>query len=400
MIEKPYIKVAVCLPVMHLYTYGMPDHLKAACCPGMRVLVPFGKRRVTGYIISGQEKCGKFSVKNILDVLDEHPMFPESEIAFFQWISNYYIHPPGEVIKAALPAGLDRHDVSCVFVTQLAREKLRDQSLGPGELGVIDLVAGHEPCSLKYLRQKSGIPGINALVRKMESKGLISISSVMKKGGPVVKKEKFIVLCNGNKNTLRMSKKRVKLLGIVREKGEISLTALKACIPTAPALIKPLEKAGLVKIVLRRVFRDPFGDPVEPDTAPELTPEQKEAVCRIHKESGRGFVPFLLFGVTGSGKTEVYMRLVKDAVDQGKTALVLVPEISLISRTERRFRARFGNRIAVIHSALTKGQLYDQWRQIALGRAGIVIGARSAVFASMSSGVITCPLAITVSPAA
>ena len=383
MIEEPYIKVAVCLPVMHWYTYAVPDHLRAACCPGMRVLVPFGKRRVTGYIVSGQKHCGKFAVKNILDILDDYPMFPESEIPFFQWIADYYIHPPGDVIKAALPAGLDTHDVSCVFVTESGRKKIQDQGLGPGEAQVIELAAEREPCSLKYLRQKSGIPGINALVRKMESKGLIRISSVMKKGGPVVKKEKFILPGTGNETGLRMSKKRTKLLSIVQEKKEISLTALKTYLPTAPALVKPLEKAGLVKIVLRRVFRDPFGDPVEPDIAPELTQEQKEAVAQVQNEAGRGFVPFLLFGVTGSGKTEVYMRLVKDAVDSGKTALVLVPEISLISQTERRFRARFGNRVAVIHSGLTKGQLYDQWRQIALGRAAIVIGARSALFAPL-----------------
>jgi len=367
MTQTPYISVAVSLPVINSYTYKVPDHLKACWSPGMRVLVPFKNRRVTGYIISGQETCKGFKAKKILDILDDHPLFPESEISFFKWIAGYYIHPLGEVIKAALPSGLDRHDVSSVFA--------------PGEEQVIDFILQRRACTLKQLKKNSKNTTINALIRRMEKEDLIIVSAVLKKDGATVKKEKFILQSDEPKTIIRMSKKREKLLLLVKEAKEISLTGLKVHIPTAPALIKPLAEAGYIQIVQRQVFRDPLGEPVEPDTPPTLTIEQEAVVNKVQENLNRGFKPYLLSGITGSGKTEVYMRLVWDVIEKGKSAIVLVPEISLISQTERRFRARFGEKIAVIHSALTKGELLDQWRKIALKKVKIVIGARSAVFA-------------------
>ena len=389
MIKTPYITIAVTLPVMQSYTYEIPEHLKDACLPGMRVLVPFGRRRVTGYILSGQKECKGFKAKKIIDILDDYPLFPESEISFFKWISNYYIYPLGDVIKTALPSGFDHHDVSSVFVTKRGQDCLKNGQLIPGEEQVIEFVLKRRSCTLKQLKQNSQNRTINALVRRMEKKDLIIVSAVLKKDGAKVKKEKFILYEDVPKITIRMSKKRKQLLSIVKKKTEISLTGLRAYIPTAPSLITPLEKAGYIKIIQRNVFRDPLGEPVEPDTAPELTLEQQTVVTTVQDSLSCGFKPYLLSGVTGSGKTEVYMRLVEDVVEKGKTAIVLVPEISLISQTERRFRARFGEKIAVIHSSLTKGELLDQWRKISLKKVNIVIGARSAVFAPFENiGVI------------
>jgi len=347
----------------------------------MRVLVPFGNRRVTGYILSRQAHCEGFTAKKILDVLDDHPLFPEPEILFFKWISDYYIHPLGDVIKAALPSGLDHHDISCVFVTSKGRDCLNKGRLTPGQAQVTEFVSNRPSCTLKQVLANSENAGINALIRRMEKQDLITVSAVLKKDGAKVKKEKFILQGDEPKTMIPLSKKRKKLLLLVKAAKEISLTGLKVHIPTAPALIKPLAQAGYIKVIERQVFRDPLGDPVEPDTPPELTWEQEAAVKRVQENLTRGFSPYLLSGVTGSGKTEVYMRLVKEVTEKGKSVIVLVPEISLISQTERRFRARFGEKIAVIHSSLTKGERIDQWRKIALKKVSIVIGARSAVFA-------------------
>ncbi|WP_413871167.1 DEAD/DEAH box helicase family protein, partial [Desulfobacula sp.] len=349
----PYISVAVSLPVMKSYTYKVPDHLQEFCSPGVRVLVPFGKRRVTGYILAGQESCEGFTAKKILDVLDDHPLFPESEILFFKWISDYYIYPLGDVIKAALPSGFDRHDVSFVSVTQKGRARLDAEGLTPGEKQVLDYILPKESCSLKQLKKNCQNTTINALIRRMEKEDLIWVSSVLKKDGAKIKKEKFITPGDEPTTVIRMSKKREKILALVKEKQEISLTGLKVIIPTAPALIKPLALAGYIKIIQRQVFRDPLGDPVEPDTPPKLTCEQEAAVKQVESKFNLGFCSYLLSGITGSGKTEVYMRLVWDVIEKGKQAIVLVPEISLISQTERRFRARFGDKTAVIHSSLS-----------------------------------------------
>ncbi|MFH2059135.1 MAG: primosomal protein N' [Pseudomonadota bacterium] len=388
MISTPFIKVAVLLPVLQTYTYKIPEHLAQLCSPGMRVLVPFGRRRVTGFILSGQKTCEKFVAKNILDILDDYPLFPESCIPFFKWISDYYIHPLGDVIKAALPSALDRHDVAYVFATAVGQENLAQKVLSPGEEQVLEFVLKKQSCSLKQLLKHSDNKMINALIRQMEKNDLIIVSSVLKKDGAKIKLEKFIRPGKGSQPLIHMSKKREMILAIVKTKKEISLTGLRAIIPTASTLIKPMAEAGYLEIIHRQVFRDPLGDPVEPDHAPELTKEQMAAINRVEAGEG-GFKPYLLSGITGSGKTEVYMRLVKDVVDLGKTAIVLVPEISLISQTERRFRARFGDKIAVIHSSLSQGELLDQWRKIALKKVSIVIGARSAIFAPFENiGVI------------
>ena len=379
--HRSYIKVAVTLPVFQEFTYQVPEHLESLWTPGMRVLVPFGRRRVTGYIVSGAEKPSDFKTKYIHDLLDENAMFPESEIEFFKWISDYYLFPFGEVIKAALPAGLEQRDMACVFITEKGKKQYHDGQLNQEENRLIGYVDSKKQCTLKQLKKSFEPSNIHALTGRMEKKNLINITAVLKKNGPGMKLEKYIQLGQHIDQQLVMSKKRMKILEIVRNHQEISLSGLKEDVPTAATLIKPLAKAGYIDITQRQVFRDPLGDPVEPDSPPQLTDEQQTVLDNVAARSEQGFNAYLLFGVTGSGKTEVYMRLVQSALDRGQNAIVLVPEISLISQTERRFRARFGEKIAVIHSSLTRGELIDQWRKIALNKVQIVIGARSAVFA-------------------
>jgi len=390
MIQTDYIDVSVTLPLDITFVYKVPDHLREQCAIGMRVLVPFGRRRVTGYILGEQASCGPYKAKNILDVLDDHPLFPVNEVSFFKWVAQYYIHPLGEVIKTALPAGLDRQDVSCVFVTPAGMIAFSTGDLAPGEVGVIQFLKEKEGCTLKQLIKSSSNPSIAALVRKMEKNDLLTVSAVLKREIANIKREKFIQdLGKVPPDTIRLSLKRQQILSIVRERQEVSLTSLKSHVPTAARLIGPLAELGYIAIVQRQVFRDPLGDPVEPDTPPILTEEQAILIETVRENRPKGFIPYLLTGVTGSGKTEVYMRLTADAVESGQTAIVLVPEIALISQTERRFRARFGEKIAVIHSMLTHGERLDQWRKLALGKVSIVIGARSAIFSPVENiGVI------------
>lgn len=389
MISKAYINVAVTLPIMKTYTYSLPDHLKDGCSIGTRVLVLFGKRRVTAYVVSFQEHCEGFVAKPVLEIMDAHPLFPAHELSFFQWISEYYIHPLGEVIKAALPSGLDRHDISYVFLTDKGKEQFLKKELPPQKEKIIAYLYERNLCTLKQISTLTPKKTTSSLIRSMEKENLISVSAILRKDGSKVKMEKYLQINGVPDKMIKMSKKRTRILSMLKDKKEVSLSALKQKIPTAPRLVKPLADAGYIKILKRQVFRDPLGDPVEPDTPPALTQDQKKVVAKVLAKSGQGFCPFLLSGVTGSGKTEVYMRLVHDAVGRQKTAIALVPEISLISQTERRFRARFGEKIAVIHSALTNAERLDQWRKIMLKKVDIVIGARSAIFAPLENiGVI------------
>jgi len=382
--QWPYMDVAVTLPVNQSFVYAVPDFLADSCMPGMRVLVPFGRRRVTGYILAGRQDSGGYTAKKILDVLDDLPLFPENAIAFFKWVSHYYIHPLGDTIKAALPAGLDRRDVACLFATQEGKQARDTGSLTPTEAQIIAMADKKQGVGRKQVIQAVNTVSVRSVIRNMETRGLVSVFAVLKKEAASVRREKFISPGPVQPDPGRkLSQKRLQILSIVAQKKEISLSALKSRVPTAPRLLSFLEADNLVTITRRRVFRDPLGDPVEPDTPPELTSEQAQVVNTVLTNREKGFVPYLLSGVTSSGKTEVYMRLAADAVARGRSAIVLVPEIALISQTERRFRARFGEKIAVIHSMLTHGERLDQWRRIVTGRVSIVIGARSAVFAPL-----------------
>jgi primosomal protein N' (replication factor Y) (superfamily II helicase) len=375
------ISVAVPLPVTQSYTYEVPDRFMESCCPGMRVLVPFGKRRITGYVISMQDSCEDIKIKPILNIPDDQPLFPESEIPFFKWIADYYIYPLGEVIRSALPAGLESKDISCLFLSQQAKEAFQTGSLTPEEQELAGFIEKKPACTLKYLIKKSSNPNIRSLVRRMEKQDMISVSCVLKKDSSSIKTEKYISFKKNPDPAMHISKKRRAILQLLKENKELSLTVLRNHVPTAPSLVKAMEKQGLVQIISRQVFRDPLGDPVDPDVPPKLTPEQKTVVEQVKSKTDKGFWVYLLTGVTGSGKTEVYMRLIRDVIEKKQTAIVLVPEIALISQTERRFRARFGERIAVIHSSLTQGERLDQWRKIYMNKVDIVIGARSAIFA-------------------
>jgi primosomal protein N' (replication factor Y) len=173
----------------------------------------------------------------------------------------------------------------------------------------------------------------------------------------------------------------MKIIRVLETEGEISVKNLKKIVPSAPRIIKSLENTGDVVIYEKRLYRDPFGEPIPFEPAPILTEEQKKVVESAVSALGKGFSTFLLTGVTGSGKTEVYLHLAAEAIQREYPVLILVPEIALMSQMERRFRARFGECIAVLHSGLSTGERYDQWMRILRKEAVIAIGARSAIFA-------------------
>ncbi|MBF0200193.1 MAG: primosomal protein N' [Desulfamplus sp.] len=465
-----FAEVAVAVPVHHTFTYKIPDHLMERVFPGMRVLVPLGRQRVTGYVVAKKHDCGEYQARMILDILDDLPLFPPSMIPFFRWIAGYYIHPMGEVIRAALPFGLNSRDVRMLSPTRAGIEACDRTPLTPPEIKIMMLLKEKGTVAAKTITSARGGIGSHALIKKMESRGLVTISSRLKKDLTRIKTEPFVSLgamfldrpldiqpvnsdidppdsmnginlhdrrpatpdhgnnvfiskvkrtdgpgsvdslnkqnfseiiyspervdavkymdpvkCLEENSTVKLSAKRREILSIIFLRGEMSMSGLKKEIPTAPRLVKLMVEDGYLRTREKQIFRDPLGDTVDPDTPPSLTREQEEVVKKVQDSLDGGFRRYLLSGVTGSGKTEVYMRLVAEAALKGMGAIVLVPEISLISQTERRFRARFGNTIAVLHSGLSQGEILDQWHLIASGRLSIVIGARSAIFAPVNN---------------
>ena len=378
--DTGYIEVAVAVPVFQTFTYCAPESLRELVDIGKRVLIPFGRRRITGYVLGSSRDFDHKEVKSVLDVLDEQPLFPSAMVPFFRWISDYYKYPLGEVVKNALPGGLNIRDYVLVSLTTEGQAALDRGGLNPISQKILDLVRSG-PCREKELYKKidRNIPG--ALLYSLEKQGLISRKWELSKARTRARRERYVRLADNRPDAGQLSRPRAKIVEALTASGEISVKHLKAIVPTAAALIKPLEKTGYVKIHSKRVYRDPFGESIQPDSAPVLNREQADAVARICGYFTKGYKAFLLRGVTGSGKTEVYMQVADAVLKSGRCVLVLVPEIALITQMERRFRARFGDCVGVLHSALSAGERYDQWTRILHGEATVVIGARSAIFA-------------------
>ncbi len=376
------IEVAVALPVYDTYAYSVPEHLFSLVSPGKRVLVPFGRRRVTGYILGGYHKNDRKDIKQILDIMDEEPLFFSCMIPFFRWTADYYLHPIGDVIKCALPGGLNIYDFAVIAITEKGEKTLLKSSATPLESEILSVLQTG-PCGFKALRKKlhKSIP--NALMYAMQRRGLIEQKKELKKNVVKQKVERYVSLGDLTISSDTLSGNAKKITEIVKDRGEVSVKALKALIPSASKLVNRLRSSGYLSIIDKRIYRDPFGEPIESDIPRRLTPEQTRVVSKVMASLGREFCTCLLTGVTGSGKTEVYMHLTETVINSGYSVLVLVPEIALISQMERRFRARFGDRIAILHSGLTSGERYDQWLRIVRREVAVVIRARSAVFAPL-----------------
>ncbi|HBA87384.1 MAG TPA: primosomal protein N' [Geobacter sp.] len=324
------VEVAIPLPLEGSFHYVMPAHLSPLSLPGKRVLVPFGRRKVTGYLLGDAEPAAG-ELREILDILDEEPLFTPAELEFYRWIAGYYLHPLGEVIKMALPAGIN-------VVSRYRCETAED-----------------------------GTPVLREFLA----------------GGKRVRTERIFAPVDGAEG--RPRGKGLEILEYLREIGECSAAELRKRFGNCAPQLQRLVALDCARFTEREVYRDPFrAQSYEHDAPLALNQSQAAAFERLKEALSCGvFSPFLLHGVTGSGKTEVYLQTISEALRAGRSALVLVPEIALTPQLVGRFKRRFDCGIAVLHSGLSDGERYDEWRRIRRGEASIVIGARSALFAPL-----------------
>ena len=379
--ESQMIEVAVALPLHGTYTYSVPALLKAHVVVGKRVLVPFGRRQISGYVLgpaAGYE--GNYQIKDISDILDPEPLFPESMVPFFRWVADYYIHPLGEVIRTALPGGLNVTQQAVYRLSEAGGRALSSAVLDSTDRTLLTRLS-QGPCSLKQLQRVSSVKSTRAKVNTLVAQGWVvrDISLTSDRTRP--KTERFFSASGTPEMWPGLSKQRKRLAALLNTQGAMSLAQIKAHIPSAGHLVRTMVRDGQLEVRECPVYRDPLGEPISPDRPPRMTDEQRQAVETMSASLGVAFDTYLLSGVTGSGKTEVYLQMAARALDKESRVLVLVPEIALVSQIERAFRARFGDRVALLHSGLSNGERFDQWRRISRAEASIAIGARSAVFA-------------------
>ena len=317
-----YVEAALPVPLRRVFTYRVPAAMRASIKLGARLMLPFGRRNLTGYAVGLHVELPPgveidiSKIKDIIELLDDEPLITPEILKLTQWTADYYASFWGEMLKASLPAGIN---------TEKVRPKRRK---------AVRLVSVADGCEKPLSEQQQQIIGL--------------------------------LTANG---------------------GEMLFTDVLERANVGASPLNTLAKRGIVEIYVQDVMRDPLAGVNLPDRDDfTLTGEQQESLDAVTSALTDGkFRAFLLHGVTGSGKTEVYIRAMRFALDAGRSAMMLVPEIALTPLFSRRLRAVFGSDVAILHSNLSPGERYDEWRRIRRGDARIAIGTRSAVFAPLEN---------------
>lgn len=318
-----FVEAALPVPLRRVFTYRLPEEFRPKIKLGARLKLPFGKRTMTGYAVGLYDEIpagveiDESKLKDVIELLDEEPLLTPEILRLTQWTADYYATFWGEMLKSALPAGLN---------TEKVRTKRR-----------------------KAVRLTSDFIDDDPRPLSVPQSAIIEL--------------------------------------LVANDGEMMFADILERSGKTASVINTLAKRGVIEVFVADVRRDPLAGVKLPEIVDfQLTDEQRFALDKITEALGTGkFASFLLHGVTGSGKTEVYIRAMKATLDAGLSALMLVPEIALTPLFARRLRAVFGPDVAILHSSLSPGERFDEWLRIRRGDARMVIGTRSAVFAPLEN---------------
>lgn len=360
--------------------YAPPDGV-AHVEPGTRVLVSVGSRRMMGVVESVlTDTPHRARLKAALAVLDPEPVLDRALLRLVRWMGEYYLAPLGDAITTALPGSLR---IETERQAVLAEPPTAVEGTGV-EREILTCLHQNGAQSVAGLERRFGDAGRRALAR-LRRRQIIRVVERLRREVAPTRHARWYEAVAGAEPALGRRPALRQIFEYLRDHPLRRATAveLRASFPAAAAKLKALMAAGLVRCREEEQYRTVLPPVVHPDRPVTLTAPQSAAVAAITEAMTTGFGPFLLWGVTGSGKTEVYLRAMAAVLAAQRTALILVPEISLTHQLVDRVRARFGDRVAVLHSQLSTGERWDEWRRIARGEAPIVIGARSAIFAPL-----------------
>ena len=386
---KYYAQVAVDVPIFTALTYAVPEHLERVIAPGQLVQVPFRNRAKTGLLMAVVEELEDEAlatkVREVLDVVDPEPLMSAAGLDFLIFVADYYMSPIGEVVKLALPSSVRLEGIKCYKRCEAPRPN--PDGLEEDLRQALDFISEGEGRSLEEIKKR--FPRLTYLrLGALEELGHV-VASYREERKVKVALERHYRVVHPRQDVARVGTKQQEILDLFESPGEeLSLTEIKQRLKTQSSpysSLKGLVERDILSLEEREFYRDPFAsEPVPERQEFELTAAQQRAVDAIgewrERDAYRGFV---LHGVTGSGKTEVYARVIRETLEAGKRGLILLPEIALTPQFVAVFRSHFGDRIAVLHSGLTRAEKFDQWRRIKREEVEIVIGARSAIFAPL-----------------
>ncbi|HEY3055287.1 MAG TPA: primosomal protein N' [Thermoanaerobaculia bacterium] len=371
-----YAEIAVPVAVHGTFTYTIPDPLRDSVRLGSRVEVEIGSKLTTGFVVGFNDTSETAKLKPVRSVLDEDepPLLPDI-IQLCRWAAEYYLAPLGEMLRVALPANMGargRREAALVASQEMIDAALDAQQVLESDLEIITELR-KRPLLLREMDAS------RTTIERLRDAGVIVVRDRLQdaKG---VRYDRFALL--EAEPGLLTEKQQAAVERLRRRGGELSIRALEHE-GVSTAVLSALVKKGIVRIERRprRHTLDAFLAGLDPAQVCELvySHQQREAIAAIRSAVGT-FAPFLLEGVTGSGKTEVYIEAMREVVKRGEQALLLVPEISLTPVFAARLRERFGERIAILHSNLSASERYDQWWRARRGEVDVAIGPRSALF--------------------
>lgn len=411
-----FAEIALPAHVTGTFTYRIPAGMVDSIAIGARVIVSFGRTQSTAYVtgVTSEPPNSEFEIKEILELLDHDAVVVPEVLELTRWVSDYYAAPWGEVLKAALPSGMNatinRHisitPTGLELINSLAAARLskihgrilqraaealahNDASSAAGAFRVTP--SGVSSTDQREFEKEFGEAAAKRAVAQLTADGLLATHFIADEPAAKPKQQRMIRLASRpnveeTETKPRPAQTRV-LVELEANGGELPLADLLTVAKTGTSTIKALENRGLVEAIWGEVRRDPLAG--RANTATDeftLSPEQADALTAIEQPLlEKKYQTFLLHGVTGSGKTEVYLRAMRRALELGKTAMMLVPEIALTPVFSRRLRSRFGDEVAIFHSSLSIGERFDEWNRLRRGEARVVIGTRSAVFAPVAN---------------
>jgi len=395
-----YCNVALPVPLRSLFTYSIPDHLRESIRPGTRVQVPFRKKSLIGVVIDLPTTAPQDTkIRDITKSIDHTPALTPKLIELGQWIANYYLAPVGEVFRAMLPPPTEIRTQRLIAITSAGRDAAA--SLSGGELThglsrnesdfLANLSAKKEPVPYSAAAKFKIDPTV---IDRLRKQNLIEIRESLLGRKP--KTQRVVAWKSQRSDNAQaeppapLDEKAARVRDQLIERGPLPLPHVLKLAGVSRAIIDRMLRSNLLESWEERI--DPTDDPFDSGyeaPAHELNADQESAFTAIKTRFELGeFGVLLLHGVTGSGKTEVYMRAVQETLARGKTAIVLVPEIALTLWVGRQCRAWFGARfegVAVLHSALSDVERAREWWRVRNGEARVVVGTRSAVFAPLEN---------------
>ena len=393
-----FAEIVFPLPFRNSFTYSIPKEFQKDVSIGIRAVVPFGKRTLTGFIINvSNTTIVQEVIKPIYDILDDKPIFTDNSLKFYKWISEYYLSSFGEALKLGVPYGTDIESKRKLIVDNQIVEKLfqKEKDNKTIRSKILKILSEKSEINFSYLQKTVKKKNIYSIVRSLEKGGALTTLNQIEDPKVRVKKAKYVKLAKPVSEVYELipeiesrSPKQVSILLelISKRKKDVKQSDLLKKTGASQSSIHSLEEKGIVATFEKEVERRFSESFTENQVEFKLAKDQQRAIDEVEKfVIAKKFQTFLLHGVTGSGKTQVYIEIIKKVLSQNQSALLLVPEISLTPQITSRLINNFDETVTVLHSRMSIGERYDSWRKILNGKYKVVIGARSALFAPLKN---------------